>query len=195
MSRKVIPVCIFLLVVVGCLSTLNRPGDVLRYFNDVLLKYRDMLVHDDAAVYRDLVYVLANVSSLPPPAPVSPSCRPPALPSWPDCSGQPGLTGQIMEHPRRLGLMILFGFEVDTLEIALREQHRMVDKVFLVESTKTHKGVSCFNTEKSLNSSPQMNKPLLWERLKTTERFQFLDPDLIVHIVVDVDSNSRDSIW
>ena len=38
--------------------------------------------------------------------------------------------------------MILFGFEVDTLEIALREQLKFVDKVFIVESTLTHKGVS-----------------------------------------------------
>ena len=44
--------------------------------------------------------------------------------------------------PRRIVLMILFGFEVDTLEIALREQLGLVDKVFIVESTLTHKGVS-----------------------------------------------------
>ena len=38
--------------------------------------------------------------------------------------------------------MILFGFEVDTLEIALREQMELVDKIFVVESNFTHKGVS-----------------------------------------------------
>ena len=38
--------------------------------------------------------------------------------------------------------MLLFGFEVDTLEIALREQIDLVDKVFIVESSLTHKGVS-----------------------------------------------------
>ena len=38
-------------------------------------------------------------------------------------------------------LMILFGFEVDTLEIALREQCEVVDKIFVVESTYTHQGV------------------------------------------------------
>ena len=36
---------------------------------------------------------------------------------------------------------ILFGFEVDTLEIALREQEDLVDKVFIVESFLTHKSV------------------------------------------------------
>ena len=72
--------------------------------------------------YSRLIFILSNVTSLPPPAPISPTCRPPPLPFRPDCSGQPGLTGQAMENPRKLCLMILFGFEVDTLEIALREQ-------------------------------------------------------------------------
>ena len=38
--------------------------------------------------------------------------------------------------------MFLFGFELDVLEIALREQQDMVDKIFLVESSQTHRGVS-----------------------------------------------------
>ena len=37
--------------------------------------------------------------------------------------------------------MILFGFEVDILEIALKEQEELVDKVFIVESLHTHKSV------------------------------------------------------
>ena len=37
--------------------------------------------------------------------------------------------------------MIMFGFEVDTLEISLREQLDWVDTVFLVEATTTTKGV------------------------------------------------------
>ena len=56
--------------------------------------------------------------------------------------------------------MILFGFEVfrhcctltslivevDVLEIALREQLDLVDHIFIVEATVTHKGVgiSCY---------------------------------------------------
>ena len=38
--------------------------------------------------------------------------------------------------------MMMFGFEVDTLEISLREQLDWVDMVFLVEATTTTKGVS-----------------------------------------------------
>ena len=37
--------------------------------------------------------------------------------------------------------MFLFSFEVDTLEIALKEQQDMLEKVFLVESSLSHKGV------------------------------------------------------
>ena len=117
----------------------HEDGVTTKTRNDV-----DDDVDDDKNIYQDLVYILANISSSPPPVPVSPSCSPPALPSQPDCSNQPGLTGEILDTPRRLGLMILFGFEVDTLEIALREQHQVVDKIFLVESTKTHKGVKSY---------------------------------------------------
>ena len=37
--------------------------------------------------------------------------------------------------------MILFSFEVDTLEIALREIQDVVDHIFIVESSYTHRGV------------------------------------------------------
>ena len=37
--------------------------------------------------------------------------------------------------------MMLFSFEVDVLEISLREQIDFVDKIFIVEATTTTKGV------------------------------------------------------
>ena len=37
--------------------------------------------------------------------------------------------------------MMLFSFEVDTLEISLRETHDVVDHIFIVESSRTHRGV------------------------------------------------------
>ena len=40
--------------------------------------------------------------------------------------------------------MFLFSFELDVLEIALREQQDLVDKIFLVESSATHRGVRLF---------------------------------------------------
>ena len=42
-------------------------------------------------------------------------------------------------------MMMLFGFEADTIEIALHEQLDLVDKIFVVEATVTHKGVIHYN--------------------------------------------------
>ena len=61
---------------------------------------------------------------------------------YPDCKSQPGLSGELLENPRKIILMIMFSFEVDTLEVALKEQQDLVDKIFIVESSATHKGVS-----------------------------------------------------
>ena len=88
--------------------------------------------------------------------------------------------------------MVMFGFEVDSLEIALREQVDMVDRLFLVEATATHKGVrriytiictnTCIAPAPALATAPssasahyQASKPLLWERLKFTPRFSFVN--------------------
>ena len=38
-------------------------------------------------------------------------------------------------------MMTMFGFEVDTLEIALREQLDYLDMIFIIESTLNQKGV------------------------------------------------------
>ena len=66
--------------------------------------------------------------------------------------------------------MMLLGFEADTLEISLREQLEMVNKIFLVEATANHRGKT---------------KPLLWERLKFSPRFSFIDRAKVEHVVVD----------
>ena len=50
-------------------------------------------------------------------------------------------SGEALIRPRKLALMLLLGFEVDTLEIHLREAADLVDVIFLVESTSTHHGV------------------------------------------------------
>ena len=41
----------------------------------------------------------------------------------------------------------------------------------VVEATKTH--------------HPQVDKPLVWDRVKSTERFRFVNESKIVHVVVD----------
>ena len=88
-----------------------------------------------------LLVSLAHVSSLPPPVPINHSCKPPPLPEIPSCMDDTGLSGESLDEPRKLGLMILFAFEADTLEIALYDSLDLVDFVFIVEATKTHKGV------------------------------------------------------
>ena len=72
--------------------------------------------------------------------PADDSCVQPALPEDVDCD-ETGLTHKL-DVPRKLAMMMLFSFEVDTLEIALRDMLDIIDVVFLVESTKSHKGVS-----------------------------------------------------
>ena len=62
--------------------------------------------------------------------------------------------------------MFLFGFELDVLEIALREQQDLVDKIFLVESSATHRGVRIFQILSNSISTFQLAKPLLWESVR-----------------------------
>ena len=105
-----------------------------------------------------LIEVLANVAVEPSLIEANSSCHLQQLPRlisfillfsystncdhrYPSCQNQTGLTGEILVTKRKIVLMILFSFELDTLEIALREQQDLVDKIFIVESSSTHKGV------------------------------------------------------
>ena len=76
----------------------------------------------------------------------------------------------MLAKERKLILMMMLGFEVDTLEISLREQLDWVDTLFLVEATTTTKG---------------MVKPLMWERLRMLPRFSFVNTSKVVHVVMD----------
>ena len=74
------------------------------------------------------------------------------------CSDQPGLTGKKLDFPRKIVLLFLFGFEADVLEIALQQQHDLVDKIFLVESTQSHRGVGhCMNMNIPTINSQQIH--------------------------------------
>ena len=83
--------------------------------------------------------------------------------------------------------MFLFGFELDTLEIALREQQDLVDKIFLVESSATHRGDRQTASQLSSDDSSrfQTPKPLIWERQKFSRRFSFVNWSKLVHVVAD----------
>lgn len=62
------------------------------------------------------------------------------------------------------------GFDADMLEVLFHELNDVVDKFFVVESTRTHnKGI---------------HKALLWDRLKDQPRFKMLQ-NKVVHLVLD----------
>ena len=89
----------------------------------------------------------------------------------------------MLAKERKLILMMMLGFEVDTLEISLREQLDWVDTLFLVEATTTTKG---------------MVKPLMWERLRMLPRFSFVNTSKVVHVVMDdvIDMEEvQNNIW
>jgi hypothetical protein len=66
--------------------------------------------------------------------------------------------------------MVQLGFDVDVLEIHLRELYDVVDYFFILESTRTHfKGVL---------------KPLIWESVRLQERFALFG-EKVVHIILD----------
>ena len=126
---------------------------------------------------------LAQVLLLPPPVASNETCTaPPVAVPAPGPAGEadakfcvgrgPGLTGLPRAAPRKIGHMVMFGFEPDTLEILMREEMDVVDFIFIVEAQRTHQ--------------KEVSKPLMWEALKRTERFaSFVDPKKVVHIVVD----------
>ena len=133
---------------------------------------------------KNILKLLADVAKIPPSV-MSTSATAPPLPPRPNCKGLSGLTGELLARPRKLIHLFTLAFEIDTLEIVLREEHDIVDKIFIVEATKTH--------------HPQVEKPLMWDEVKATERFSFLDDDKVVHVVVDdVDAMNQDkskNIW
>ena len=105
----------------------------------------------------------------------------------------------------------IFSFEIDTLEIVLKEQVDVVDKFFLgrqlsnnqvikmfdnlffsskfpdpaVEANFTHKGVRFKFFILSLlfsHNTFQRNKPMMWQSVKDTERFDFVPKTKVIYI-------------
>jgi len=135
-------------------------------------------------ISSDPVSTLAGLGAIAPPVPINESCLRPPLPRVPACMDS-AFSGEPLIRPRKLALMLLLGFEVDTLEIHLREAVDMVDVIFLVESTTTHHGTK---------------KPLMWERLQYEERFQFVPATLVVHVIVnhledDMEKHGKSYWW
>ena len=96
--------------------------------------------------------------------------------------------------------MTQFSFEADTLEIMLREQQDLVDFIFIVEGSATHRGVSDVMIVLIIHIFClfQVQKPLMWERLKLTPRFSFVNTSRVIHVVVDDAMSSGsgvDDVW
>ena len=126
------------LFIVGIYVFLNNP----RYYSD--LHENVIKSSKPGSYYKDrnkLVVALSKVSSIPPPVPPNNSCKPPPLPKIPSCKNETGLNGERLNKQRKLAWMLLFSFEADTLEIAFYELLDLIDFIFIVEATKTHKGV------------------------------------------------------
>lgn len=127
----------------------------------------------DLPITSDPVISLSRLASLSPPVPPSATCVPPGPlppPSSCEAGSNNGLTGKLLAQPRSIVMMTMFGFEVDTLEIALREQLDYLDMIFIIESTVNQKGKV---------------KPLLWERMKYSDRFSFVNMSKVQHVVMD----------
>ena len=138
---------------------------------------------------EDLVASVSEFAIVEPRIPIADSCMtapPLPEPSISDCTSHPDLFNGKRARPAKIGHMIQFGFEVDVLEIHLRELYDVVDVFFILESTKAHAGL--------------VSKPLVWDRIKHQSRFRLFH-DKVVHLIVDdidaqpASDSDKSSIW
>jgi hypothetical protein len=135
-------------------------------------------LHHQPWILQPLFRVAFEYAIMEPLTPINTTCQqPPTLlrepPSKHDCQEwkHSAFSGKVRSRPLKIGHAINFGFDVDTLEIHLREICDVVDKIFIMEATTSHNGL--------WNS-----KPLAWEAVKHQSRFQFCSHK-IVHFVMD----------
>jgi hypothetical protein len=143
---------------------------------------------DDDACHAHVVDRLAYLAARPPLHAPNSACTPPAPTprTAAECARHPeAFSGRLRTADARIGVVVDLGFDADVLEIALHEYVGVVDRVFIVESTRAHRGLQ--------------PKPLMWEKLRDQPRFEFAR-SVVVHIVLDddesLDGNERaDGIW
>ena len=116
---------------------------LIQHRSRLAFSFEEPLPQTSPPISSDPVSTLAGLAALAPPAPINESCPRPPLPRVPACLDS-AFSGEALTRPRKLALMLLLGFEVDTLEIHLREAADLVDVIFLVESTSTHHGVRSY---------------------------------------------------
>ena len=76
--------------------------------------------------------MLSKVASIAPELKENTTCLPEDLPPHDQvfCVDQ-GLTGKLLEKPRKVFVVCYMSFEIDVLEIVLREQADVVEKFFI----------------------------------------------------------------
>ncbi|EGG14351.1 hypothetical protein DFA_12121 [Cavenderia fasciculata] len=125
---------------------------------------------------QKLLYQLLPYLIAPPLQPINHTCKPEEillpLENITDqyCKEYPNLFYGKRTTPIKVGHMIQFGFDVDTLEIHLNELYDIVDHFFIIESAHTHYG--------------GLKKPLIWEQVKYQDRFIRFQ-DKIIHFILD----------
>lgn len=137
-------------------------------FKEVLRQWNDTA---SASYSKLLIDKLTTFLVLEPLVPVNLQCTPPPLPSSAEinCTLYPNaFNGAKRSEPVKLGALIQFGFDVDVLEIHMNELYDVVDKFFLIESTRAHFG--------------HLMKPLMWEHVKRQDRFKKFP---VVHFIID----------
>lgn len=132
--------------------------------------------HLNEQILRPLYKIAFEFAIMEPKTHINASCQPPPLtvpPTEEECQSynSSAFNGQVRSKPVKVGHAIMLGFDMDTLEIHLREICDVVDKVFIIEATMSHNGFL----------SP---KPLAWEAVKQQSRFVFCR-DKVVHLIMD----------
>lgn len=113
-----------------------------------------------------LINNLARMMALPPRVPIREECSVPPAPQDPTCF-EYGFTGSRKKKVGTVYRIIPFGFEADTLEIALREVQGLNVRVVLIESELTHR-------------YPFWKKASQWDRIRNQSRFDKLR-DMVVY--------------
>lgn len=111
----------------------------------------------------------------PPTVPVDDSCKPQLIHppvNHKNCILKP--------KPRNVGILWHFDYDVDTLEIHLHELDAVVHKFFIMEAIRS-------------DTNFLVKKPLIWDRLKFSPRFQNFT-EKIVHFVLDDANLSRNTM-
>jgi len=114
-----------------------------------------------------LLYLLADYVSKPPPEKIKVDIRPDPLPKENDINCNDGYFRGTRSKPAHIIDVILFGYELDLLEIRLFELYEVVDEIVIWEGGFSQRGD---------------RKPLLFSR--NMERFERFS-DKIIHIVQD----------